>query len=147
MPLPSTNVGSSFFQSASQDRTSQCLRMPKKFGLQALIQMCTCAFIYQPLSAFHVYNFSGGGSLPNDELNLESVPLLWMENEALMAGLHLLRSSVNWKINDLKDSKPTKSLNGVWWLLECLPFRWKIRSDLTKLVRYVQSSGHHPGRS
>ncbi|KZP32697.1 hypothetical protein FIBSPDRAFT_722547 [Athelia psychrophila] len=83
--------------------------------------------------------FSGSHSdvSPNDELNLESVPLLWMEHEALMAGLHISRASINWKVHDLQENKPTVSLWAPWWLLECLPFRWKAHSDSGLLSRYV----------
>ncbi|KZP18239.1 hypothetical protein FIBSPDRAFT_696778, partial [Athelia psychrophila] len=63
------------------------------------------------------------------------VPLLWMENEALMAGLHFSLASINWKVQDLQESKPTKSLGGAWWLLECLPFPWKAKSDSARLSR------------
>ncbi|KZP18212.1 hypothetical protein FIBSPDRAFT_829469, partial [Athelia psychrophila] len=64
-----------------------------------------------------------------------SVPLLWMENEALMAGLHISRASINWKVQDLQESKPTVSLWAPWWPLECLPFRWKAHSDSGLLFR------------
>lgn len=67
--------------------------------------------------------------MSNHELNLESVPLLWMENEALMAGLHLQQSSVKWKIGDLETSTPHESLSGVWWLFEYLPIRRAHSSD------------------
>lgn len=67
--------------------------------------------------------------MSNDQLNLESVPLLWMENEALMAGLHLQQSSVDWNIGDLETSTPHESLSGVWWLLEYLPIRREYFSD------------------
>ncbi|KZP18216.1 hypothetical protein FIBSPDRAFT_829474 [Athelia psychrophila] len=66
-------------------------------------------------------------------LTLESVPLLWMENEALMAGLHFSQASINWKVHDLQESKPTESLGGVWRLLEYLPFRWKTNTDSADL--------------
>jgi hypothetical protein len=71
--------------------------------------------------------------LPNADLDLESVPLLWMQNEALMAGLHLQQSSVEWNFDDLKRSRPHESLNGVWWLLEWLPFRRREHSKPNKI--------------
>jgi hypothetical protein len=52
-----------------------------------------------------------------------------MENEALLAGLHLQQSSVEWKIRDLETSISHRSLNGIWWLLEYLPFE---REDFAK---------------
>ncbi|KZP32685.1 hypothetical protein FIBSPDRAFT_722414 [Athelia psychrophila] len=73
----------------------------------------------------------------HSDLNLESVPLLWMENEALMAGLHFSRVSINWKVHDLQESEPTVSLWGPWWPLECLPFRWKANSDSGHLSQCV----------
>ncbi|KZP18218.1 hypothetical protein FIBSPDRAFT_745593 [Athelia psychrophila] len=65
------------------------------------------------------------------------VPLLWMENEALMAGLHISRASINWRVHDLRESEPTGSLSGAWWPLECLPFRWKANSGSGHLSRCV----------
>ncbi|KAF7980227.1 hypothetical protein HWV62_39345 [Athelia sp. TMB] len=74
----------------------------------------------------------GGGNLPNDGLNLESVPLLWMVNEAAIAGLLLTQSSVEWKIRDLETSKPFRSLQTFWWPLEILPLHRQSRSDPKK---------------
>jgi uncharacterized protein (DUF2235 family) len=77
----------------------------------------------------------GGGNLPNQNLDLKSVPLLWMENEALMAGLHLQQSSVEWNFDNLKSSIPYNSLNIGWWMLEWLPLRRQSHSDQSKTTR------------
>ncbi|KZP10451.1 hypothetical protein FIBSPDRAFT_216725 [Athelia psychrophila] len=66
----------------------------------------------------------GGGLLPNDELNLQSIPLLWMEREALFAGLHLQQSNIgSWEIRHLELEVPFDSLGRFsgWRILEYLP--------------------------
>lgn len=82
-----------------------------------------------------LYAISGGGSVENENLDLKDVPLLWMENEAVMAGLHLKRPSVEWKFDHLQHNKPHESLNPVWWLFELLPFRRASHSDPAKTSR------------
>jgi len=66
---------------------------------------------------------SGGGSEKNAELNNASVPVLWMGNEALFAGLKLRHSEVVWDWDKLKDTSPNESLKSVWHLFELLPFK------------------------
>ncbi|KZP32693.1 hypothetical protein FIBSPDRAFT_722546 [Athelia psychrophila] len=83
-----------------------------------------------PKNAKEVW-FSGSHS------DVWSVPLLWMENEALMSGLHFSGASINWKVHDLQESKPTESLSGFWWPLEFLPFPWKANCDPAHLSRCV----------
>ncbi|KAJ7741141.1 hypothetical protein B0H16DRAFT_51389 [Mycena metata] len=65
----------------------------------------------------------GGGSRVNDRLDNAAPPVLWMGNEALRAGLKIRASNVEWKWEELEDSRPTESLTGIWRLLEVLPFR------------------------
>ncbi|KAF7980226.1 hypothetical protein HWV62_39343 [Athelia sp. TMB] len=87
----------------------------------------------------------GGGvsSLCHDALNIERAPLLWMINEAAMAGLHFTQSTVEWKILNLKTRKPTRSLHTFWWFLEYCPIKRQSRSD-----RSDTSSWHvHAGKS
>ncbi|KAJ7201122.1 hypothetical protein GGX14DRAFT_524665 [Mycena pura] len=66
----------------------------------------------------------GGGLKENVKLNLSSVPLLWMENEATLAGLRLRRriSEVSWAkdLKDMCDPEVSESLTKGWWLLECM---------------------------
>lgn len=67
---------------------------------------------------------SGGGEgLPDDTLNLESVPLLWMQNEAFLAGLHFEIHNPEWKVDDLARASPHNSMSGAWMLLEAMPIR------------------------
>ncbi|KAJ7633989.1 hypothetical protein B0H17DRAFT_961596 [Mycena rosella] len=58
-------------------------------------------------------------------LNRRGVPLLWMENEASNAGLHLSRREATggvWDLVELEIEKPIESLKGFFWhLLEFLP--------------------------
>ncbi|KAJ7097715.1 hypothetical protein C8R44DRAFT_643175 [Mycena epipterygia] len=65
----------------------------------------------------------GGGIKKNGNLNLSTVPLMWMENEATLAGLRLLprKSGGAWETRDLRKKDIHKSLKGVWWPLEYLP--------------------------
>ncbi|KAJ7671196.1 hypothetical protein B0H17DRAFT_898654, partial [Mycena rosella] len=65
----------------------------------------------------------GGGVDKNLELNLSSVPLLWMENEATSAGLRLKpRKAGEWNISGVQE-KPHESLRGFWRLIEYLPLK------------------------
>ena len=68
---------------------------------------------------------SSGGKRGNVDLNLASVPLLWMEKEAGSAGLRLqFRSSGGeWNWEKLRDEMPKESLVRLWWTLEWLPFK------------------------
>ncbi|KAF8329934.1 hypothetical protein F5887DRAFT_1181051, partial [Amanita rubescens] len=59
----------------------------------------------------------------NAQLNNASVPVLWMGNEALIAGLRLDESRFEWKWDDLQNSKPKESLTLGWRFLEILPFK------------------------
>ncbi|KZP29599.1 hypothetical protein FIBSPDRAFT_816062 [Athelia psychrophila] len=70
--------------------------------------------------------FAGSHS---DVLNLASAPLLWMVNEAAIAGLLLTQSTVEWKAEDLETTKPHRSLRSFWWALEVLPIRRQSRSS------------------
>ncbi|KAJ6475899.1 hypothetical protein DFH09DRAFT_952446, partial [Mycena vulgaris] len=66
----------------------------------------------------------GGGIKENINLNLSSVPLLWMENEAASAGLRLNPRPMSggaWNMEDLRKDAVHESLAGVWWALEYCP--------------------------
>ncbi|KAJ7512938.1 hypothetical protein B0H11DRAFT_1698165, partial [Mycena galericulata] len=66
----------------------------------------------------------GGGVKPNLELNLSSVPLLWMENEATAAGLRLRprgETGGAWNLEDLQKHDVHESLTTGWKALEYLP--------------------------
>ncbi|KAJ7482816.1 hypothetical protein B0H11DRAFT_1608843, partial [Mycena galericulata] len=55
----------------------------------------------------------------SDILDLAGVPLLWMENEATSAGLHLQPRNEVWKWEAIKQDEPIESLKGpFWWFLE-----------------------------
>ncbi|RDB25592.1 hypothetical protein Hypma_006109 [Hypsizygus marmoreus] len=77
----------------------------------------------------------GGGNLSNRQLSLEGLPLLWMQNEALMAGLRFKHSKINWDKKFLEFRPPSKSLHGVWWILEYLPIRRTSHSHPEKKTR------------
>ncbi|KAJ6526277.1 hypothetical protein DFH09DRAFT_995913 [Mycena vulgaris] len=79
----------------------------------------------------------GGGIKKNLDLNLSSVPLLWMENEAASAGLRLRPRATSggaWNMADLQKDDLHQSLAGIWWALEYCPLTrlsYKMAEDLT----------------
>ncbi|PVF91489.1 hypothetical protein CPB86DRAFT_324101 [Serendipita vermifera] len=64
----------------------------------------------------------GGGIDHNLEANLGAVPVLWMANQAMLAGLQL-RYQDGWNLKQIRDQAPHKSMKKGWWLLEILPIR------------------------
>jgi hypothetical protein len=66
---------------------------------------------------------SGGGIKVNDKLDVGDVPCLWMANEAMMAGLSLMPSKVEWDWDELEEAVPSPSLTWIWQLLEYLPLK------------------------
>ncbi|KZP19845.1 hypothetical protein FIBSPDRAFT_743285 [Athelia psychrophila] len=72
----------------------------------------------------------GGGNRLNTDPQLGDTPLLWMRNEATMAGLRLEAADVNWKMINLKRD-PTPPLSGIWNVLEQFP------------IRRLSYQGHH----
>jgi len=65
---------------------------------------------------------SGGGREKNTELNNATVPIIWMGNEALFAGLQLRGSKVVLDFEKLRKNRPKESLKHVWHLFELFPF-------------------------
>lgn len=55
-------------------------------------------------------------------LDVEDIPVLWMGNEAMIAGIKLRESVVDWNWEELATAPETPSLKLFWWLVECLPF-------------------------
>jgi len=73
-----------------------------------------------------MYIPSGGGLEKSFDLNLSSVPLLWMENEAELAGLRLRPRETGgaWNLDELKHLGLHESLKGfLWSAAECLPLK------------------------
>ncbi|KAG1750348.1 uncharacterized protein EDB91DRAFT_1046109, partial [Suillus paluster] len=77
--------------------------------------------------------FAGSHSDTGDPLNFGDMPLLWMREEALEAGLLLHPPKVAFRSVDLKEPKITDSLTLPWWLLEVSPIR---------RLRYNNSNQH-----
>ncbi|KAJ7512833.1 hypothetical protein B0H11DRAFT_1698006 [Mycena galericulata] len=79
----------------------------------------------------------GGGIKKNLELNLSSVPLLWMENEATSAGLRLKprASGGAWKMSELGQDDVHESLRGFWRLIEHFPVKRLSFKNPTELTR------------
>jgi hypothetical protein len=106
----------------------------KKFGSQVVTLMC-------PFSGFGVtyivgllFLGRGGGNKENIDLALGDVPTLWMANEAMIAGLKLTPSQIEWEWEHLKKYPPEKSLAG-WQWLEYLPFRRLSYEDRNSTTR------------
>ncbi|KZP06350.1 hypothetical protein FIBSPDRAFT_842265, partial [Athelia psychrophila] len=68
-------------------------------------------------------DIGGGEGLSEDTLNIETVPLQWMEHEALMAGLHFKPHKSMWDVSELLKATPHKAIHGAWRLLEALPVK------------------------
>ncbi|KAJ7140642.1 hypothetical protein C8R44DRAFT_974480, partial [Mycena epipterygia] len=86
----------------------------------------------------------GGGNRRNIALDLAGVPLLWMENQATISGLHLVPRIDVWNWESLKQDKPIESLTGpFWWLLETLPLtRSKYNAgNLDQTIRWPPHRG------
>jgi hypothetical protein len=75
--------------------------------------------------------YRGGGNKSNAQLNNAAVPAVWMGNEAIMAGLYLKPSRVEWNWQALRDDPLTDSLNWKWGILELLPIRHLTYKDKT----------------
>ncbi|KAJ7450761.1 hypothetical protein FB451DRAFT_973805, partial [Mycena latifolia] len=78
----------------------------------------------------------GGGIKKNLDLNLSSVSLLWMENEAASAGLRLRARPAGgaWNMADLQKDDLHESLTNGWKPLEYLPLTrlsYRTPDDLT----------------
>jgi hypothetical protein len=75
----------------------------------------------------------------NLNLNLSSVPLLWMENEAAAAGLRLKPRTAGggWNWNDLRNDKKHESLSILWRPVEVLPITRLSFKNSTDMTRYV----------
>jgi hypothetical protein len=56
----------------------------------------------------------------NLDANLGAVPVLWMANQAMLAGLQL-RYQEKWNFQQIRDQNPHKSLKKGWRILEWLP--------------------------
>jgi hypothetical protein len=79
---------------------------------------------------------SGGGDKDNKALDNAAVPVLWMGNEVMLAGLRLKPSKVEWNWDQLENSKPTESLHSVWRFFEILPFKRLSYDNKTHVTRY-----------
>lgn len=86
--------------------------------------------LYHTLEGAHIPNVKevwfagchsdiGGGNRLNADLLLGNVPLIWMEWEAMQAGLHISHlAPVIWDFESLPQQGKIESLKGIWWLME-----------------------------
>jgi hypothetical protein len=90
------------------------MAMSKKSGLQDRIPTCKRSRLY---SGPHVLkSLSGGGNVPNLDLNRFGPSLRWMSYEAIRAGLRMKPFQGSWQT-----FQPSSSMNGYWRLLEHFP--------------------------
>ncbi|KAJ3478000.1 hypothetical protein NLI96_g10066 [Meripilus lineatus] len=65
----------------------------------------------------------GGGSTENRTLDNAAIPSLWMANQAMLAGLSLKPSKVNWVEEKLRTMCPTDSMKWFYRPIEILPVK------------------------
>jgi hypothetical protein len=82
---------------------------------------------------------SGGGAKKNKKLDNAAIPVLWMRNEATLAGLRLESSPVEWKWDELENSAPTESMLKEWHLFKIIPFKRLSYNDRTHSTWYESS--------
>lgn len=101
------------------DILSPAYRELKKFGSLEATQIC---LLFSSRSSFQLTTVSnsGGGNRENITLQSGDIPLRWMQNEAIMAGLIFHPTDIDWKAEDL-ERRPERSLKLGWWLMELLP--------------------------
>jgi hypothetical protein len=82
-------------------------------------------YVSPALESYYLTTCSRGGGKreKTNALNFQDMPLLWMREEALEAGLVLHPPKVAFRYGDLKAPKMKDSLTRRWWLLELLPVR------------------------
>jgi hypothetical protein len=70
-------------------------------------------------------------------MNNSSITVLWMGNEALVAGLDLDPPRVIvWEFDKLRDTRPSESLTFFWRLFELFPFKRLSFRDAHHETRY-----------
>ncbi|KAF7967978.1 hypothetical protein HWV62_32453 [Athelia sp. TMB] len=87
----------------------------------------------------HIELSGGGEGLPEDTLNIETVPLQWMEHEALMAGVLFHPHKIMWSVDGLLKAAPHKSLHGAWRLLEVIPVRRQTQTNPKEASRTLHN--------
>ncbi len=90
------------------------------------------------LSSNPLFHSGGGQHAPS----LGLVSLLWMENQAIDAGLRFEQRTFGgeWMWDDLHKTKPTASLRSYWRLAEILPFKRYRYTDPNSTTKYYLSS-------
>ncbi|KAK0451426.1 uncharacterized protein EV420DRAFT_1274312 [Desarmillaria tabescens] len=80
---------------------------------------------------------------PGRHSDMCDLPLLWMENEAGVAGLNFAprRGGVEWRWDDHHLDKPKNALGGLWWLVEFLPVKHLRYIDKESTTRYFCFQG------
>ena len=75
---------------------------------------------------------SGGGNVDNSELNNAAVPLQWMVNQSIIAGLRMDPSKVKWDMDKLAKMRPKESMTFPYRLIEAIPFAQLTYEDKTE---------------
>ncbi|KAJ3486876.1 hypothetical protein NLI96_g3923 [Meripilus lineatus] len=82
----------------------------------------------------------GGGNVPNAQLNNASVPVLWMVNQSIAAGLSVTPSDVDLSVAKLKNMQTNDSMTFWYRILEFLPLHWSTYDERKKKKRLHRSS-------
>ena len=99
-------------------------RESKKYGLLVRIRMCTF-FISMYNVVFHSLHSGSSSAFRGRRLELADISLLWMQNEALTAGLRFQKFDAEWKFDEIDGCGIYDQLllNPVSWIYELLPLR------------------------
>ena len=66
---------------------------------------------------------SGGGNVNNLQLGNAAVPLQWMVNQSIIAGLRMRPSEVKWNMMKLAEMRPKESMTLPYRIIEAIPFK------------------------
>ena len=66
---------------------------------------------------------SGVENVNNPELNNATITLQWMVNQSIIAGLRMMPSKVEWKMERLAKMRPKESMTLPYRLIEAFPFK------------------------
>ncbi|PVG02390.1 hypothetical protein CPB86DRAFT_864511, partial [Serendipita vermifera] len=78
--------------------------------------------------------------------NLGDVPVLWMANQAMLAGLQLHYQNKGWDLQKIREQRPTNSMGLKWLIFEVLPLRrLQPGSTRSKTIRSVKGISSQTG--
>ena len=99
--------------------------------MPVLIPMCELA-IFSSNASINTL-LSGGGNDNNLELNNAAIPLQWMVNQSIIAGLRMIPPKVVWKMERLAEMRPKESMTLPYHLIEAFPSRQLTYKNSTEM--------------